>query len=130
MKLRLPRRRVWRAGIYLLSLVLVLLAIDLVLVETGRKITPAYDTTRIVAPTLPDGSIDYLITLDDRDGRGVSPEDNAVPLLLRAFGRQALPSNQPADGITDRLGMPHLPEQGNYFMRYEQFDKTPGAAPQ
>ena len=130
MKLRLPRRRVWRAGIYLLSLLLVLLAIDLVLVEMGREITPAYDTTRIVAPALPDGSIDYLVALDDRDGRGVSPEDNAVPLLLKAFGRLALPSNQPDDGITDRLGMPHLPEQGNYFVRYEQFDKTPGASPQ
>jgi hypothetical protein len=123
MKLRLPRRRIWRAAIYLLTLVLVLAAIDLILIELRRTIHPGFDTTRIVAPTLPDGSIDYLQALDDRFGAGVTPDQNAVPLILAALGREALPSDQPIDGITSRLGMAHLPEQGDYFIPYAQFAK-------
>lgn len=123
MKLRLPRRRIWRAAIYLLTLVLVLAAIDLILIEVRRTIHPGYDTTRIVAPTLPDGSIDYLQAIDDRFGAGVTPDQNAVPLILAAFGREALPSDQQIDGITSRLGMAHLPEQGDYLIPYAQFAK-------
>ena len=65
MKLRLPKRRVWRVAIYLISLALVAIALDLVWVEMRRTIHPGYDTTRIVKPTLPDGSIDYLAKMED-----------------------------------------------------------------
>ena len=125
MKLRLPRRRLWRAAIYLGSLLLIALAIDLILVETRRTIHPGYETTRIAGPTLPDGSIDYLKAIEDRFSQGVTKQNNAVPLLLQAFGRTALPSNQPSDGITNRLGMPHLSTLGDYFVTYNRFDTTP-----
>ncbi|MDB5354674.1 MAG: hypothetical protein JWN24_1127 [Phycisphaerales bacterium] len=123
MQLRLPRRRFWRLAIYSVSILLVLAAADLALVEHRRAIHPGYDTTRITAPMDAGGTIDYLVAIDDYFGRGVSPENNAAPLLIEAIGRSALASNQPPDGITDRLGMPHLPEAGEYFVTYEKFTK-------
>src|SRR5262245_58888361 len=112
MRLRLPRRRLWRTAIYFLCLILVLLAIDLLLIQWRRRIHSGYFTTRITAPLRDDGRIDYLTALEDFFSQGVTPENNAAPLLLRAFGRAALPSNQPENGITDRLGMRHLPKDG------------------
>ena len=121
MKLRLPRRRLWRCAIYVISLLLVLTAIDLTLVETRRTIHPGYETTRIDGPLQADGSIDYLMALDNRFSQGITPENNAVPLLLRALGRKMLAKNQPPDGITDRLGMQHLPEHGDYLIEYDGY---------
>lgn len=124
MKLRLPRRRLWRVAIYLLCLLLVLLAIDLVLVQVGRTIHPGFDTTRIVAPRLDDGSIDDLLAIDEHFGRGVTPENNAAVLVIQALGRQALSKNQPTDGITDRLGMPHVPEKGDSFVTFDEYKRA------
>jgi len=121
MPLHLPRRRVLRAVIYLVCLSLVLDAADLIWVQIRRDVRPGFGTTRIVAPVLPDGSVDYLMAHDNVYGQGVTPENNAAVLLLSAVGRDALPSNQPTDGMTDRLGMPHLADKGDYFVGYEPY---------
>jgi hypothetical protein len=104
-------------GIYIVSTLLIVLAIDLVLVQLGLRIPHGYATTRITEPLLEDGSIDYLTAIENHFGAGVTPQNNAAPLLLEAFGRAALPSNPPRDGITARLGMPPLPETGDYFQK-------------
>jgi hypothetical protein len=130
MSLLLPRRRIVRAAIYGFCLLLVLIASDLILVDVRREIRPGFDTTRIISPMLPDGSVDYLMAHDDLYSQGVTPENNAAVPLLLAFGRAALPSNQPTDGITDRIGMPHLPEQGDYYVRYDAFCKAHSADPE
>jgi hypothetical protein len=119
MKLRLPRRRLWRVAIYIVSFWLVVTAIDLVLVQVRREVRPGYETTRIIAPTLPDGRIDYLVAVDEHFGRGVTPENNAAVLALRAWGRWALSPNQPTNGVTDRLGMEPLPAKGDYWVEYD-----------
>src|SRR5438132_2113672 len=127
MKLRLPRRRVWHALTYIVCLLLVLIAIDLLLIRSRRKINSGYFTTRITSPLREDGRIDYLTAIETYFGHDVTPENNAAPLILRAFGRAALPKNQPEDGITDRLGMPHLPQDGAYFVAYENWCKQHSA---
>jgi hypothetical protein len=129
MKVHLPRRRIWRVAIYAGSLLLVLIAADMVLARTRRRIHPGFDTTRIVAPLQPDGSIDYLIAVDNRSGEGVTPENNAAVPLLEALGRQALATYNPVDGVTDRLGMPHLPDQGDYFVMYGEYCKSHSVTP-
>ncbi len=126
MRLHLPRRRIWRVSIYLVSLLLVLIAFDLVLVQVRRNFSYGYDTTRIVGPVLLDGRIDYLSAMDNERAEGVTPENNAAVLVLQAVGRFALPRTQPTDGITDKLGMPHLPEAGDYQISYTNFMKTHG----
>lgn len=88
MKLRMPRRRTWRVAIYSISFLLVLTAADMILVQMRRTIHPGYDTTRITAPLQPDGSIDYLLAVDNRMSAGVTPENNAAVLLLQGFARQ------------------------------------------
>jgi hypothetical protein len=123
MRLHLPRRRLWRVAIYLVCLLLVLVAADLVLVQVRRGFVLSFDTTRIVKPVLPDGRVDYLSYLDEQRGEGVTPENNAAVPFLLAVGRLALPSTQPVDGITDKLGMAHLPEKGDYLVRYNDFLK-------
>ena len=126
---RLPRRRAWRVAIYLLCLLLVLLAVDLLLANARRTIHPGYQTTRIIAPAQENGAIDYLAAVESYFSRGVTPENNAAPLLLEALGRAALPRTQPPDGITQRLGMAHLPEEGDYLITYETFTKDRGGEP-
>lgn len=126
MRVYLPRRRIWRAIIYLVSLLLVLIAFDLILVRMRRNFTYGYDTTRVVGPVMPDGRIDYLSVIDGQYAEGVTPENNAAVPFLEAIGRSALAPSQPTDGITDKLGMPHLPEKGDYFVRYEDFLKQHG----
>jgi len=129
MKLQLPRRRVWRVGIYLFSLVLMLLAADGVFVQAERVIPPAYDTTRIVSPVRDDGTIDYLTAVDNQFGAGATPENNAAIPMLQALGRQAIPRYQPPDGLTDRLGMKPLPKDGDYFIPYDDYCKQHNVAP-
>jgi hypothetical protein len=123
MKLPLPRRRAWRVAIYLGSLLLVLIAADMLLVQWRRRIHPGYDTTRIVAPVQADGSIDYAAAIDEHFGAGITPDNNAAVLLLQALGRGAIPKVQPPDGLTQRLGMPHLPESGDYFIPFDEYCK-------
>jgi hypothetical protein len=118
-----PRSSFLRRTIYFVCVVLILIALDMLWAQSRRTIHPRYDTTRIVEPTMPDGSIDYLAAIENYFSRGVTPENNAVPLIFEALGRDALPKTQPPDGITSRLGMPHLPEKGDYFVTYQDFSK-------
>src|SRR5690349_24878338 len=108
-----PRSRFLRNTIFLVCFVLMLVALDMLWAQSRRTIHPRYDTTRIVEPTMPDGLVDYLSAIENYFSRGVTPENNAVPLIFEALGRDALPKTQPVDGITSRVGMTHLSEKGN-----------------
>lgn len=127
MTLHPPRSRFWRLSIYFVCLLLVLLALDMLWAHARRRIRPGYATTRIVEPRTDDGAIDYLTAIETYFSRGVTRDNNAFPLLLEALGRQALPRTQPPDGITARLGMPHLPEKGDYFVTINDFTKARAA---
>src|SRR5687768_5635911 len=127
MRIRLPKRRLWRVLIYLVCFMLIVLAIDLILVQAGRRITPGYETTRITGPTIPGGPIDYLAALESHFSEGVTPVNNAVPPMLEALGPAALAKNQPRDGITNRLGVPPPPETGHYFQPRKSFLEDPAA---
>src|SRR4051812_25245350 len=105
MRLRLPQRRLWRAAIYLGSLILILLAIDVVLVRVMETVHPGFLTTRIIGPKMEDGRVDYLYAMDEFFGRGVTPENNAAVFLFRALGPQGLSPKQPPNGVTNRIGM-------------------------
>jgi hypothetical protein len=126
MKLRLPRRRVWRVSLYVLSALLIALAIDVVIVQIDRHVPINHETTWVTEPLLPDGRVDYLAAVENHFGAGVTSENNAAVPMIEAFGRAALPKNQPRDGITNRLGMPPVAEEGPYFVREdEKLDAAP-----
>ena len=116
-----PKHRLLRIAICLMLSVGVGLGILLLGVAYERKIHPGYDTTRIISPKLPDGSIDYLAAVEDHFGQGVTPENNAAVPILQAIGRKGLSPDQPRDGITNRLGMPPLPNDGDYFVTFDEY---------
>jgi hypothetical protein len=72
--------------------------------------TVSKETTHVVGPLLEDGGVDYRAALDERYGRGATEENNAAPLLLRALGPKGVP-----ESTQRRLGLPPLPEEGDYF---------------
>src|SRR5215208_2066734 len=127
MRIRLPKRRRWRAVIYIISFILILLAIDMILVQAGRHISVNERTTRITEPRMEGGPIDYLAALENHYSQGMTRENNMVVPLLEALGPNALAKSQPRDGITNRLGMPPLAETGDYFQPREKFPADPNS---
>lgn len=120
MPLRFPKRRIFRAALYLASAALVAVAADMVLVQARRTVRPGYETTRIVSPTGEDGTVDYVLACDAYFGDGVTPENNAAVPWIRALGPEALAKYQ-RDGLADKLGMERVPEAGSYFVPYAKF---------
>lgn len=53
---------------------------------TRPAFTLGYNTTRIVAPLLPDGRPDYVTALDQAMSKGVTPENNVIVGLLEVLG--------------------------------------------
>ena len=72
-------------------------------------------TTRITSPLLPDGRPDYVRALDQSLAQGVTHEDNAVVILLEAFGtgRDILPDLNRAATL-QRLGISGDPRSSAY----------------
>ncbi len=81
-----PRRKWLRIVIITLSLLLILLAADMIWVRVWRHIPIGYNTTRLTGPLRPDGLVNYAAALDSKYGKGITPENNAVPLLIEATG--------------------------------------------
>ncbi|MCL2641699.1 MAG: hypothetical protein FWD53_12695 [Phycisphaerales bacterium] len=123
MKIRLPKTRRYRVYLYILSILIILLAIDLILVRIGRRITIGHDTTRITTPLKPDGTPDYLAVIDAQYSTGVTSDNNAAPLFLQAFGPTFIPTPINPAPIYARFNMPPLPQDGPYYISFEQYLK-------
>ncbi|MCD4825534.1 MAG: hypothetical protein K8S55_13130, partial [Phycisphaerae bacterium] len=84
------RKRKWKKWLVILLLLgggLVYLHFPMGPVE----IIISKETTFIDRPVNPDGTINYVKALNEQFAKGVTPENNAVPLLLKAFGVSILP---------------------------------------
>ena len=79
------------------------------------KITVAKETTWILGPVNPDGTVNYVAYLDAKFKAGITPENNAAIPLLRALGPRSLPPATKRRTL-ERLGIFPLPDKGNYFM--------------
>jgi hypothetical protein len=96
------------------------------------KFTVGNDTTYVTGPLDKDGRIDYQTALNERLGKGVTPENNANVLIWKAVGPHPEGANMPAE-FFKLLGVPQPPEQGDYFVplaRYvkETLNLPPGPA--
>ena len=86
-----------------------------------QKIRLGHDTTRILKPLKADGTPDYLAALNKRYAKGVTKDNNAAILILRALGPDMLPEKiRPA--ILKTLGM-KLPADGQYFVDFDRDHK-------
>jgi hypothetical protein len=81
------------------------------------KLPLGKDTTYVTGPLDKDGYIDYEAALNDRLGKGVTPEKNANVLIWKAFGPnpEGSPKGVP-DEFFKRLGIAKPPEKGDYFI--------------
>jgi hypothetical protein len=96
--------------IFLFTITFIVLSVlfDQFLVWRGRQILIAHDTTRITSPIEPNGCPDYLAALNTQLATGVTPDNNAAPLLLQITGTaETSPVWQPA--IHKFLNLPSAP---------------------
>jgi hypothetical protein len=88
-----------------------------------RPLTISKQTTYLVGPLDRDGYVDYLAALNHLDSRGVTPENNAGILLVRAMGTSDLAPEE-RTRFYQLLGIKPLPEAGPYLRDFGDFVKN------
>jgi len=86
------------------------------------RVTISKQTTVITEPLRPDGYPDYLEALNRMASQGVTPQNNAMVLLVKAFGAREIRESIRAEYFK-RLGIDPLPEEGEYFVGYYDYVK-------
>jgi hypothetical protein len=81
------------------------------------------ETTYVTEPLDADGCVDYPTALNERMGRGVTPDTNANVLIWQALGPKPEGSNMPVDYFR-WLGMIEPPEEGTYFIDRTKYFRT------
>ncbi|MBN2022158.1 MAG: hypothetical protein JW809_05145 [Pirellulales bacterium] len=92
--------------------------------------TISKETTYLTEPLRKDGYVDYVAALNKRSSEGVTPENNAAVPFWKAMGpEEILPEYR--DKYFEMLGIPPLPESGDYFFDLRQLapNRTTGAKP-
>lgn len=85
-----------------------------------HEIELGLETTVVTEPRTPDGFVDFAGAINARAGAGVTPENNAVVLLVQAYGPSEI---APAERTRyfELLGMAPLPESGQYLIDDREF---------
>lgn len=89
--------------------------------EVSREIT------YLTEPLHPDGTVDYFSVVREELSKGVTRENNAAVLLLRALGPDVL-SLTLRDEALRELGLESLTDEGAYFVPYNEFLLSGGDA--
>jgi hypothetical protein len=84
------------------------------------KIPLGEETTYVAGPLDKHGYVDYEAALNERLGKGVTPENNAVVLIWKAIGPRPEGIRSPRAYFT-ALGIDEPPEQGEYFTDFQPF---------
>jgi len=87
------------------------------------NITISKETTWITAPLNPDGTVNYVAYLNAKRNKGVTPENNAAVLLLKALGPKALDEDK-REAILKALKVGPLPADRQYFIRHYEYAPT------
>ena len=83
----------------------------------------SHETTRILGPLNPDGTVNYLAALNAKYSEGVTPENNAAVLLLQALGPNMLDEDV-RDRTLAQLDMPELPTDADYLIFFEEYKEA------
>ena len=84
------------------------------------KIAVSKETTYVTGPLREDGYVDYVAAINERCSRGVTRENNAVIPFWRAMGPKEI-DPKIRTRYFELLGMPELPEQGDYMVSFRDF---------
>jgi len=88
-------------------------------------VTISKETTYYTEPLRPDGYVDYMAVANALASEGVTPENNAAVLLLKAFGPAEI-GKEIRDQFQEKMGIDPLPDEGNYFVPFEEFVEAKG----
>ena len=98
-------------------------------------ITIGRDTTYITGPLNKDGTVNYVAYINARYSKGVTPDNNAAIMLVRAIGPELWPKVVRAKAFK-AMGMAPLPAKGDYFVTLDDYARSlprkapPGVAPE
>lgn len=79
------------------------------------------ETTVAVGPLDKDGYVDYEAALNERLGKGITPEKNANVLLWKALGPRPEGGKGMPPEYFEALGIPEPPAEGDYFVGMYRF---------
>lgn len=82
------------------------------------KIAVSKETTHLLEPLGPDGYVDYLTAMNRMASEGVTTQNNAGVLFVRAFGAPLLQGAMRAR-FFQLLGTDRLPPPGDYFKEFD-----------
>jgi len=88
--------------------------------EPKRQLTIGRETTFVDGPLSADGYVDYIAAVNQRLAEGVTPENNAVPLLIAAYGPQVI-SDAASPKYFELLGVPRSSAGGQYLIDESAF---------
>jgi hypothetical protein len=97
-------------------------------------LTISTETTRITEPLRADGYVDYITALNQHFSQGVTPDNNAAVLMIKAMGPGVIPK-EIREQYVKMLGISPLPEEGPYFVAFGTYAEraqkaaTPGKQP-
>jgi len=83
--------------------------------------TVSRETTYVTGPLDKDGCVDYATAIDERLGKGVTPETNANVLIWKALGPRPLGGKPMPAQFFKPMGMDEPPEKGEYFVDVRPF---------
>ena len=92
-----------------------------------RHITISRETTYITSPVNEDGTVNYVAALNEMMSKGVTPENNAAVLLVRALGPDVFTPRVRQTAL-QRLGIGDLPAEGSYFTELDEYQQDGAAA--
>src|SRR5438309_4092070 len=84
--------------------------------KQGPKFPLGKETTYVTGPLDKEGYIDYEAALNDRLGKGITPDKNANVLLWKALGPTSIFSGGMPAEYFKRLGIEAPPRDGAYFI--------------
>jgi hypothetical protein len=91
-------------------------------------VTISKETTYLTEPLRPDGYVDYIAALNRQHSRGVTPTNNAAVLFIKAVGPAGIKPGHRAEYFR-LLGIPPLPDTGDYYVPFDAFAKSAAAKP-
>src|SRR6516225_8850113 len=87
------------------------------------KLPIGKETTYVTGPLDKEGYVDYEAALNDRLGKGITPEKNANALLWQVLGPTPEGGNPPPAEFFRRLGIKQPPKDGAYFVPLHRYLK-------
>ena len=79
-------------------------------------LTVSRETTVLLGPLNPDGTVNYVAALNQMYGEGVTPENNAAVLLIQAGGPDQTYPRAYTRRFFNRLDMERLPVKAAYLI--------------